>query len=83
MIPMQLVELVAKLACKIMKVSLHLCEFIPPKEEQCSCGRAINNMGPYVITLLNWKHTFEWYMARIIYSKKTKNGHTNNKNKNK
>jgi hypothetical protein len=32
MMPMKLVEYIAKLVCKIMKLTLHFYEFILPKE---------------------------------------------------
>jgi len=36
MIPMKLVEPIARLVCKIMKLSLQFCEFILPKENICN-----------------------------------------------
>jgi hypothetical protein len=35
MISMKSVEPIAKLVCKIMKLSLHFCEFILPEEYMC------------------------------------------------
>ena len=46
MMPMNLVEPIAKWICKIMKLSVHLCEFILPKEEYVEDSSSIHPSNP-------------------------------------
>ena len=46
---MKLVELIAKLACEIMNLSLHFCEFVLQKEKNETISLCKLGLG-------NWSH---------------------------
>jgi hypothetical protein len=75
MIPMKLVELIAKLVCKIMNLSLHLCEFILQKSSFTSNATAVRHglgcsMNKHSIHsgLLRRPEFFFFFYKRVSYS---------------